>query len=1783
MSAWLWKASSEVDKVDEDGTILTKEEVQQRKDIEIFQKAVDHLKYVATSVSKIYSLDEYKYEKLLSNTGDQNHNHIHHLLNEDGHSSSHQQLRLFSSQKSLSTQDNFIDEIQRGTDDSIDPLMNPTREYDMIKFALSEKETVQNIYQLAEIVLRSEAGENILVEKVIETFISENILGIFLHLMHFFAYNSAIHLQILQTLSVLLQNCKSNIVFDCLLSNSVKKHNLYHIFQYYNNFDFDNLSGSTQEEIRSLFTSLLRLLTYRLDTERTWPYFLPMKRALEIDLRDGTSSKSTSTDNVYCPLFQHSLELIGNRDHHIKTAAQAVLLTLYRCKDIYLKQHLSKFLQRNMLINKVSLVFKSTNENFFGNISEYECRKLSLSSISSPTVRKQVSSPSTGTRSNKQNDVDDGNTFSKITKIGSPKTISPSGKESLRSPSAEQEKKEKRYFLKYYLTQMNNDILRLTDDISFINDIFALKNRLLTEHLVTDFIENFINQDLLMYVTSFQQGNSYTYCNSEFNHSALLDSSIKTKYQMAVYITFAHFISLTDHHVLLRCLILNLFSPKSINILQNAPTIHSDRDRGYSGKSLDSDEEIGGIFSSLDLSSKSGSFSSSSSSISGDASNDADTSTDRQVGKNISFDSDNEKEGTNEEEYRGKTDTTSKGKESGRKDYSVKEKNNADESNSNTDTMSNLYIKENPYIDVLLQNFQGKNSPMLLSILILIFKVLENPTVKRTKLPLLLGLQRWKPAFFVSVRKDSLGYIPSNDSNKLESNSYVEDEIEESQLEQFIAENDKRHSDDSFGNSGKWLESCSSAEFDRMQVIDEESSILKFEEDYDDGQNSDIYTWCLMEGQWITVSQGSNDVNNFYLADKVDIGNLSRLYQVGKEKTNSLSMLARYALLQVLAEESKEGVLIPKWEQKLLSKFKQQTTHVGSKEETFNEGPFIKWDISLFGYDRSDLSKEQASGDVKMQNIKSTGSTSRRYTSFLLDLYSKAVLPLSNIDSKTFYKQLISSIFSQLQLCPNLPPELNSSSQNSSNEEINMDSFIDQNSSLYADHNHFAVHKMENPHRIICKTFLGTLLEKSMRIKLDNRLTGCYINIPKVEPKFFLGKKAPFASFDGLKKWYLNALEPNGDDFLSSSEETSHLGENIKKVKTGKEFALDKNYQPDSIVKNESIKFQLSTFEQNLIEDAYLNTCIFILQELGLGSSHIEGKIKGGNVLKQIALSENLKKFDSIERVLSCFGVGGKFYAQVKEASISFTQNTCENNPDFVSFDSDDDRRLLNYLRVAEYLSKDVLLSELECKNFCLVEQDFGDDSKDEEKRSSKEYYSYVVSGYPPPLKDDELTRVIDNMMNKIDVLFGDLGGDNSSKFENINDDQFHRPISNLEQIEERWSSFFLIRRVYYQYNYLPRLQIHRKMKREILKDDETNGILNENSTSSSTSFTLEDGNTNDVGGLCDEILPLLNLQDVFLRTYREQYPYYGIQLDPYQKVPCSLFCFENTCQPNVTPKSNAANNAAKAEETNSIESTDTKKSLRGERRKSSFSLGSFNFYGTKLQDEPVSINNGRAGEESNLFHLDDDKHNIQVLRKLRNWQLVLHPLYLIMIASYGNRVVLGCCKRIKDIAGLHIQPQNPTTLIIYIQTDPDIDFRVSSNPDNNTPFLYSNSTGLLSEVSFTPNKTSLLPFRCWKINIVFPSMEVCRAVKRYILKTRDVQLAKEKAAIVNLLHPIIKYSYRDFLEISCSDNIQYNKETLTLEKEIHRSTNSGDLHADERERLKALMMKESSKSVYTV
>ena len=163
----------------------------------------------------------------------------------------------------------------------------------------NENIVVEILRELAEMVVYGDNKSELL----FDFFCEKNMLSLFLEIMWVDGCPNSIHIQILQTLSILIKCVKNDTSLYYLLSNN-----------YINEVIIFPFNLENDESLRDQFASFMKSLSLRLDNQTVQFFFIE--------------------DTGAFPILTKAIEMLQLSEPMVRTASQATILNVYKVDDI---------------------------------------------------------------------------------------------------------------------------------------------------------------------------------------------------------------------------------------------------------------------------------------------------------------------------------------------------------------------------------------------------------------------------------------------------------------------------------------------------------------------------------------------------------------------------------------------------------------------------------------------------------------------------------------------------------------------------------------------------------------------------------------------------------------------------------------------------------------------------------------------------------------------------------------------------------------------------------------------------------------------------------------------------------------------------------------------------------------------------------------------------------------------------------------------------------------------------------------------------------------------------------------------------------------------------------------------------------------------------------------------------------------------------------------------------------------------------------------------------------
>jgi protein CLEC16A len=164
---------------------------------------------------------------------------------------------------------------------------------------INENVVVEILRELAEMVVYGDNKSELL----FDFFCEKNMLSLFLEIMWIDGCPNSIHIQILQTLSILIKCVKNDTSLYYLLSNN-----------YINEVIIFPFNLENDESLRDQFASFMKSLSLRLDNQTVQFFFIE--------------------DTGAFPILMKAIEMLQISEPMVRTASQATILNVYKVDDI---------------------------------------------------------------------------------------------------------------------------------------------------------------------------------------------------------------------------------------------------------------------------------------------------------------------------------------------------------------------------------------------------------------------------------------------------------------------------------------------------------------------------------------------------------------------------------------------------------------------------------------------------------------------------------------------------------------------------------------------------------------------------------------------------------------------------------------------------------------------------------------------------------------------------------------------------------------------------------------------------------------------------------------------------------------------------------------------------------------------------------------------------------------------------------------------------------------------------------------------------------------------------------------------------------------------------------------------------------------------------------------------------------------------------------------------------------------------------------------------------------
>ena len=175
---------------------------------------------------------------------------------------------------------------------------------------------VESLRTIAEIIIWGDKHE----PSIFEYFLEKNMLSIFWRFLEQERTPSSVKQQLLQTLSLLIQNIEAGPSVYFILSNNHINELIAH------SFDLDN------EEILAHYVSLLKAIALRLDKD-TVQFFIGETPEPVVAGGPSSSGGAATRTVTRFPLYDEAIKLWANDEPMVRTAVRTIVLSICRVED----------------------------------------------------------------------------------------------------------------------------------------------------------------------------------------------------------------------------------------------------------------------------------------------------------------------------------------------------------------------------------------------------------------------------------------------------------------------------------------------------------------------------------------------------------------------------------------------------------------------------------------------------------------------------------------------------------------------------------------------------------------------------------------------------------------------------------------------------------------------------------------------------------------------------------------------------------------------------------------------------------------------------------------------------------------------------------------------------------------------------------------------------------------------------------------------------------------------------------------------------------------------------------------------------------------------------------------------------------------------------------------------------------------------------------------------------------------------------------------------------------
>jgi hypothetical protein len=180
---------------------------------------------------------------------------------------------------------------------------------------------VESIRAIAELIIWGDKHD----PAIFEFFLEKNVLGIFWRILAQERTPISVKQQLLQTLSILIQNIEAGPSVYYILSNNHINELITHPF------DLSN------EELLAYYVSLLKAIALRLD-QHTVQFFIDEQRAR----KPPPAASSVAAGGAGFPLFDEAIKLWTHEERMVRTAVRTIVLSICKVDDAAVRTFVSR-------------------------------------------------------------------------------------------------------------------------------------------------------------------------------------------------------------------------------------------------------------------------------------------------------------------------------------------------------------------------------------------------------------------------------------------------------------------------------------------------------------------------------------------------------------------------------------------------------------------------------------------------------------------------------------------------------------------------------------------------------------------------------------------------------------------------------------------------------------------------------------------------------------------------------------------------------------------------------------------------------------------------------------------------------------------------------------------------------------------------------------------------------------------------------------------------------------------------------------------------------------------------------------------------------------------------------------------------------------------------------------------------------------------------------------------------------------------------------------------------